>query len=97
MLPLTELGHSREGQIKKGGVKWVSNPHVGVKDESACHSDAECSYLPRCTYTDCRGEALYPLNSQNRINSQCMRMCSSKQGGLYMDLQKIPQLSPWIV
>ena len=32
MLPLTELGHSRQGQINKmgGGVKWVSNPHVRV-------------------------------------------------------------------
>ena len=27
-----------------GGVKWVSNPHVGKKDEVVCLSDAECSY-----------------------------------------------------
>ena len=63
MLPLTELGHSRQGQIKMGGVKWVSNPHVRVKDESACHSDTECSYLPRGTYTNSRGVALYPVSS----------------------------------
>ena len=33
-----------------GGVKQVSNPYVGVKDEAVCLSDAECSYLPRGTY-----------------------------------------------
>ena len=52
MLPLTELGHGRQGQIKMGGVKWVSNPHVRVKDKVVCLSDAECSYPPRGTYTD---------------------------------------------
>ena len=34
MLPLTKLGHGRQGQTKMGGVKWVSNPHVRVKDEA---------------------------------------------------------------
>ena len=29
---------------QKGGVKWVSNPHVRVKDEAVCHPDMECSY-----------------------------------------------------
>ena len=32
MLPLTELGHGRQGQINEmGGVKWASNPHVRVE------------------------------------------------------------------
>ena len=54
-----------QGQIKNnnGGVKWVSNPHVGVKGKSACHSDVECSYLPRGTYTDCRGVESYPVSN----------------------------------
>ena len=30
-----------------GGVKWVSNPHVRVKDEVVSLSDAECSYPPK--------------------------------------------------
>ena len=68
----------------------VSNPHVRVKGKSACHSDVECSYLPRGTYTNCRGVALYPVSNQIRINSQCMRMFPLKQGGLYMDPQKYP-------
>ena len=28
-------------------MKWVSNPHVRVKDEVVCLSDAECSYPPK--------------------------------------------------
>ena len=31
---------------QKGGVKWVSNPHVRVKDKAVCHPDMECSYPP---------------------------------------------------
>ena len=32
MLPLTELGHGRQGQPKEmGGVKQASSPHVGVE------------------------------------------------------------------
>ena len=30
-----------------GVVKWVSNPHVGVKGKAVCLSDTECSYLPK--------------------------------------------------
>ena len=70
-----------------GGVKWVSNPCVGVKDEEVCHSDAECSYPPRGTYTDCKGVALYPLNNQTRIDSQCTRTCSSKEWGVMYESQ----------
>ena len=51
MLPLTELGQGRQGQIKiKWGVKWVSNPHVRVRDEAVYHSDVECFPLSRGTY-----------------------------------------------
>ena len=61
MLPLTELGHSRQGQINEmGGVKWVSNLHVRVKGQLVYHLDVECSCPPRGTYTDYGGVALYP-------------------------------------
>ena len=33
--------------MKWAGVKWVSNPHVRVKDEIVCLSDVECSYPPK--------------------------------------------------
>ena len=87
MLPLTELGHSRQGQTKMGGMKWVSNPCVTVKDEAVCLSDMECSYPPRGTYTNCRGVALYPLKNQTRFDSQCMKMCFSKEMGVMHELQ----------
>ena len=55
--PKEECYHSlnsvKAGKAKQkyvGGVKWVSNPHVGVKDEVVYHSEVECSYLPRGTY-----------------------------------------------
>ena len=82
MLPLTELGHSRQGQIKLGGVKWVSNPHVKVKDKVVCLSDMECSYPPRGTYTNGRGVALYPWKNQTRFDSQHTRICFPKRGGI---------------
>ena len=81
MLPLTELGHGRQGQIKMGGVKQVSNPCVRVKDKVVHLSDMECSYLPRGTYTNCRGVALHPWKNQTRFDSQCTRMCFPKGRG----------------
>ena len=34
MLPLTELGHSRQGQPNEmGGVKWASSLHVGMEGQ----------------------------------------------------------------
>ena len=61
MLPLTELGHGRQGQINEmGGVKWVSNLHVRVKGQLVYHLNTECSCPLRGTYTNYRGVALYP-------------------------------------
>ena len=81
MLPLTELGHGRQGQINEmGGVKWVSNLLVRVKGQLVYHLDAECSCPPRGTYTDYRGVALYP-SEQPDYKQQCMRSCSLKQEG----------------
>ena len=69
------------GKAKQKGGEWVSNPHVRVKDKVVCLSDAECSYPPRGTHTDCRVLASYPSKNQTRIDSQCTRMCSSKRKG----------------
>ena len=34
MLPLTELGQGRQGQLNEmGGVKWASSPHVGMESQ----------------------------------------------------------------
>ena len=42
-----ELGHSRQGQTKMGGVKQVSNPHVRKNDNVVYLSDTECSCPPK--------------------------------------------------
>ena len=81
MLPLTKLGHGRQGQTKMGGMIWVINPHVRVKDKTVCLSDMECSYPPGGTYTNSRGVALYPLKSQIKFDSQCTRTCFSEGRG----------------
>ena len=73
-------------QKHNGGVKWVSNPCVSMKDISVYHLDVECSYLPRGTCTNYGGSGIIPLSNQTNSGSQHMRACSSKQkGGLYMD------------
>ena len=39
MLPLTELGHGRQGQINEmGGVKWASSPRVGMEGQRSTTS-----------------------------------------------------------
>ena len=65
-------------------------PHVRLKGRSACHSDMECSHLPRSTHTDCGGVVLYLISKPIRNNSQCMRMFSLKQRGVYVDPQTEP-------
>ena len=45
-----------------GGVKWVSNPHVGVKGEVVCLSDMECSYPPKEGHSLTVGEQHCTLN-----------------------------------
>ena len=66
MLPLTELGHGRQGQPnKKGGLKWASSPHVGVEGHMVYHlNDAKCSYPPRGTYTMIIEEWFYNPSKQ---------------------------------
>ena len=52
------------------------------------HSDAECSYLPRGTYTDYEGWLYAFQSSQTNITpkwkTQSMRSCSFKQWGVYI-------------
>ena len=71
------------GKAKQnGGVKWVSNPHVRVKDKVVCFSDAECSYLPKEGHSLTVEEWHNTLKeNQTRTNSQDTRICSSIRGG----------------
>ena len=70
-----------------GGVKWVSNPYV-KKNDNVCLPLQHRILLPtkRGTLTACRGVASYPSlemtnkkNEESRIDSQSMRMSSSKK------------------
>ena len=91
---LTELGHSRQGQINEmGGVKWVSNPHVGVVGQLVYHLNVKCSCPLRGTYTNYRGVALYP-SEQPDYKQQSMRSCSLKQEGVYMEYTWTPEKYP---
>ena len=89
MLPLTELGQGRQGQLNEmGGVKWVSSPISGWRVENY-HSNVKCSYLLSSTYADYEG-GLYTLQSSQanimpKWKTQSTRLCSFKQWrGVYM-------------
>ena len=76
--------------IHKRGVKQVSTPISRGMTTSVYLSDMECSYpLKRGILATCRGVVSYPplemmkmkINQETRIDSQSMRMCSSKKQG----------------
>ena len=84
MLPLTELGHSRQGQPNGGGSETGKQPPCRDGESKVYHSNAKCSYLPsRGNYTDYGGMALYPSSSQAKMTAkkkrQSMRSCSFKE------------------
>ena len=71
MLPLTELGHGRQGQPNGGGSEMGKQPPCQDGESKVYHSDAKCSYLPsRGTYTDYGGMALYPSMQPSKNDSQ---------------------------
>ena len=86
MLPLTELGHGRQGQINKMGVvKWVSNPHVRVKGQWFYHLNAECSCPPRGTYTGDRRGGIIPFRAAGlQTTMHEVVLLKTKMGG-YVD------------
>ena len=54
----------------EGGVKWESSSHVWDGESKVYHSDMKRSYLPRGTYTDYGGMALYPSKQPSKSDSQ---------------------------
>ena len=80
-----ELGHGRQGQTKRGAVKWVSNPHVRRNDKLVYLPDAECSYPCKEGPSPPVEGSSIPSQEETRINSQGMRACSSKNGGEMLD------------
>ena len=88
--PLTKLGHSWQGQTKRGGVKQVSIPYVRRNDNVSL--PPWHGILPptrRGTLSTHRGVASYPpskrkrnqISQETRINSQSTKMCSPNEKG----------------
>ena len=83
MLPLTELGHGRQGQPNGGGVKWESSPHVRMESQrSTTLTQNALTYLEVPTPT--MEGWLYTLQSnQAKMTAnqkrQSMRSCSLKE------------------
>ena len=69
MLPLTELGHGRQGQ-PNGESEMGKQPPCQDGESKVYHSDMKCSYLPRGTYTNYGGMALYPSKQPSKNDSQ---------------------------
>ena len=70
MLSLTELGHGRQGQPNRGGSEMGKQPPCQDGESKVYHFDMKCSYLPRGTYTDYEGMALYPSKQPSKNDSQ---------------------------
>ena len=70
MLPLTELGHGRQGQPNGGGSEMGKQPLCQDEESKVYYSDMKCSYLPRGTYTDYGGMVLYPSKQPSKSDSQ---------------------------
>ena len=66
MLPLTELGHSRQGQINEmGGVKWASNLHVRVEGHRPTTYMWNAPTHQEVPTPIMKGLALYPSKQPN--------------------------------
>ena len=66
MLPLTELGHGRQGQIKWRGSEMGKQPHIGMWSEKSVTSMQNARHLLRGTSTSHGGMALCPLEQLNK-------------------------------
>ena len=93
MLPLTELGHRRQGQQNEmGGVKWASSPHVGMEGQ---RSNTSMWNAP--TYREVPTPILdgfIPFKAAKQ-KQQSTRSCSLKEKGgcTYRPLRNTPHLT----
>ena len=68
-----------------GGVKWVSNSHVRKNNKVVYLPDVECSYPPKEGPSPPVEGGSIPSHEETRIDSQGMRVCSSKMMGGKLD------------
>ena len=85
MLPLTELGHGRQGQQnKQRGSEMGTQPMCQGEGPKVYHFDAECPYLPRGTYITFGGMA-YILQSSQAETTEHEVMLFKEKGGIHVD------------
>ena len=83
MLPLTELGHGRQGQPNGGGVKWESSAHVRMENQRST-TKTQNALTYREVPTPTMEGWLYTLQSnQAKVTAnqkrQSTRSCSLKE------------------
>ena len=97
MLPLTELGHSRQGQqTKQRGSEMGKQPMCQGEGPKVYHFDMECSYLPRGTYIDFGGMAYALQSSQTETTEHEVMLFKRKGGYTYRPLGNTPHLTIYI-
>ena len=76
-------------QIKWRGSEMGKQPPCQDGESKVCHSNVKCSNLPRGTYTDYGGMALYPSKQPSKNDSQAETtehevVLLQRMGGLYI-------------
>ena len=79
----------KANQMKWGGSEMGKQSLCWDGASKVYHSDTKCSYLPRGTYTDYRGIALYPSKQPSTNDTQAETteheaMLLQRMGGLYI-------------
>ena len=94
MLPLTELGHGRQGQQNQmGGVKWASSPHVGVKGHRSTTLMQNAPTYQQVPTLNLKGW-LYTLQSSQAEMTEHEVMLFKRKWGVYIrPLRNTPHLT----
>ena len=88
MLPLTQLGHSRQGQPNEmeGGVKWASSPCVGMESQRSTTPMRNAPTYREVSTPTMEGWIYTLQSSQAKMTAkqkqQSMRSCSFKEWGV---------------
>ena len=88
MLPLTELGHGRQGQQNEmGGVKWASSPHVRVEGQRSTTSMQNAPTYQEVPTPILEGW-LYTLQSSQAEMTEHEVMLFKRKRGVYIQTPK---------
>ena len=84
MLPLTELGHSRQGQQNvMGGVKWARSPHVKVKGHRPTTLTQNVPTYQEVPTPNLEGWLYTLQSSQAEMTEHEVMLFKIKQGGVH--------------